>query len=408
MAITQVRAKLEGQWVTLTYNASTARWEGNLSPTGSSRHEPGGYFPVTVELTNATGKTETVSGTALKSLRLVVLEAEAPTLALVSPAAGYVTTASPVFLLTAQDEEGGSGVDPGTIQVTLDGAPLANTATESGGVYTITAPASDLAEGPHSLAVTVSDHDGNLAELSAAYTVDTVPPELWVETPEGHAVTDDESVRIVGRAADRTAPPVTVTVAGEAAALTAGRFDVTVPLAVGENTIQVKAVDAAGLETVREVYRIRLVTDRGPADLEALRALLAKPLDQWTAAETARFIQGVERGAYNASDLNRVGVAAGYLAGWLTEYGYAVDVAAKTDWAQGDIPRVNQGERYLRNIASIRGALPVEAPGFPLDLDGLTLGEANDSAGVVGGVAALRTPMEQSFIYAGEAFAGEF
>lgn len=408
MAITQVRAQFDGQWVTLTYNEATARWEGDWTSTGSSRHEPGGYFPVTVELKNSTGKTETVSGTALKSLRLVSLEAEAPTLTLVSPAAGYVTTASPVFVLTAQDEAGGSGVDPASVEVLLDGETLAHTASEAAGVYTITAPASGLSDGPHNLTVSVSDNDGNLAQLSAAYIVDTVPPELWLELPDSHAVVDAASVRIVGRARDLTAPPVTVTVAGEAVALTAGRFDVTVPLAVGGNTIQVKAVDAAGLEAAREVYRIRLITDRTEADVEALAAWLKKPLSEWTVAEKAQFIQGVERGAYNASDLNRVGLAAGYLADWLTEYGYAVDVEDKQDWAPGDIPNRTQMARYLANIASIRGALASDAPPVPSDMEDLEIGEANDIEAVLVAVDAQRVPLEQSFIYAGEAFSGEF
>lgn len=443
MAITQARAQLEGQWVTLIYNEATRRYEGTLVPSGSSRHEPGGYFPVTVELTNSSGKVETVSGTALKSLRLAALEAEAPTLTLVSPAAGYVTTAAPLITLTARDEAGGSGVDPGSVSVVLDGVSLAPAVTESGGVYTITAQAPALTEGPHSLTAEVSDNDGNRAAVSADYIVDTVPPELWLTSPDSHAVVDDESVVIAGRVSDLTAPPVYVTVGGVGVETDAeGRFSYEVPLPVGPVTIPVRAADAAGLVTERVVYRIRLVTDRAQADLDELRAWLSRPLADWTAEERRRFLEARERGAYNYTDLNRVGIAAGYLAAWLTEYGYSVDVVnpkithrkvgykigedgfqvldAKkrairevnvwTDetWAPGDIPNRTQMARYLANIASIRRALPSEAPAVPPDMEGLELTEANDIEAVLVAVDAVRGPLEQSFIYAGEAFAGEF
>lgn len=59
-----------------------------------------------------------------------------------------------------------------------------------------------------------------------------------------------------------------------------------------------------------------LITDRTQADVERVKALAAKGFAAMTAAERAEWLTGM-KGAYNASDLNRVGTALNYLAGRL-------------------------------------------------------------------------------------------
>ena len=65
-----------------------------------------------------------------------------------------------------------------------------------------------------------------------------------------------------------------------------------------------------------------LITDRAPADLEALRDLLATPMADWTAAQMAAFNQAASKGAYNYTDLNRVTACMDYLNERLTALGY--------------------------------------------------------------------------------------
>lgn len=65
-----------------------------------------------------------------------------------------------------------------------------------------------------------------------------------------------------------------------------------------------------------------LITNRTKADVDALRALYAKPKAMWTADEWNEFLLGNHRGAYNASDMNRVLDALDYLAERVTEFGY--------------------------------------------------------------------------------------
>ena len=65
-----------------------------------------------------------------------------------------------------------------------------------------------------------------------------------------------------------------------------------------------------------------LITDRSQADVEALRALLAVPLADWTAEQLAEFNQALSKGAYNYTDLNRVTACMDYLNEVLTALGY--------------------------------------------------------------------------------------
>ena len=118
--------------------------------------------------------------------------------------------------------------------------------------------------------------------------------------------------------------------------------------------------------------------------------------------EKAEWIAGT-KGAYNASDLNRVGEAVRYLAdearnvltntqAYLKERNVADDVIfhpyaaedvladGKTDWEYADVPTPDEMESYLENIRNLRGLLdmPSNTPDVPTDMEGFTFNEAND------------------------------
>lgn len=408
MALTQVRVKFNGTWTVLTYNAATGRYEGTITPTATSAHQTGGYYSLEVEATNATGQTTTLTGAQYNGLRLVVRETAAPTLTLVSPPAGYLTTGSPTFVFSAQDEAGGSGVDPSMANATIDDAAVPCTVTQSGDGYSITFAGNGLSDGPHVVSVRISDCDGNETTVSAAYTVDTVPPVLTVTAPDLHRVVDWTQVEVAGYARDTTAGVASVTVSGNVVAVDSyGRFSTIVPLQVGGNGIQVKATDYAGLSTTKTVWMLRMITDRTQADVDKVTALSVKPWADFTAEEKA-FWLGVVRGAYNATDMNRVGTAVEYIAGVMVEYGYAPVVNAKKDWTQTDIPTQSQTETYLDNVSAIQALVPIAEPAVPPDMEDFTFGEANDIETILVQADQLFPLMERSVIYAGEGFAGEF
>lgn len=86
-----------------------------------------------------------------------------------------------------------------------------------------------------------------------------------------------------------------------------------------------------------------LITDRTAADVDELYNLLSQEQNPPTA----------HRGAYNASDLNRVGQAVSYLGERLGNIGIEVTLDSKTDWVGEDIPTQSQMKKYLDNIWAI-------------------------------------------------------
>lgn len=158
----------------------------------------------------------------------------------------------------------------------------------------------------------------------------------------------------------------------------------------GTVQFSVSAYNAAG-ESARSTavavtIEMSLITDRTQEDAEQVRALLQRPYRTWTAEERSWFYGGgVVRGAYNALDLNRVGLAVDAvrtllltrltdLDVYLDERGVApaplfslpytaddVDVFPKTDWAVGAIPTREQMASYLQDIRTLRGLMPMPA-----------------------------------------------
>ena len=259
MAISQVRANVNGTWYTLTLNGSTGKYEATITaPGATSYNQSGGYYNVTVEATNTAGTKGTADGSTLNGLRLVVKERVAPVITILSPSSGaYVTNSKQPVVFTVVDEGGGSGVDLNTLVVKQDGTAVASgtlTTTPITNGYSVTyTPASALSDGSHTVTVNVSDHDGNsAAQKSTTYTVDTVPPTLNVTSPTDGFITATASLNVVGKTNDETSSPVTVTInlngadQGSVTVGSDGSFSKSVTLTDGSNTIVVTATDAAG------------------------------------------------------------------------------------------------------------------------------------------------------------------
>lgn len=122
-----------------------------------------------------------------------------------------------------------------------------------------------------------------------------------------------------------------------------------------------------------------LVTDRTEADVSRYSELRDKGWAEMTTAEKAEWVAGM-KGAYNASDLNRVASAMAYLSQRFASAGYSVPVSSPTDWANGDIPTKGDMDTYLDDLRRIRAALAVmdTTPAAPGSMDYLTWAKAND------------------------------
>lgn len=419
MAISQVRAQLNGQWYTLTYNPETRTYQTTLTPDVFSGNQPGGYYNIVVEATNDSGAVATTDGNTFASLKLVVLETTPPTLTIISPSPGYVTNNVPAITCTAVDNGDGSGIDPSTVSVTLDGNPVPSeqiTITAgSGGAYTIVyTPASALSDGEHTVVFGISDNDGNTASTSAVYTIDTTPPQLIANLSFAEVVTDAYTVVLSGHTEDAIANPVTVNVShnGEQYTLTLdelGNFNHELSLSVGENSITVTATDAAGLSSEQEFYLIRLITDRTQNDVDRVNELAQKMmLGTASTQERDEWLAGM-RGAYNATDLNRVNTAMEYLNDWITEAGYATGYADQgIEWTMSDIQVQTQMVAYLNNVAAIGSVFPLENPPIlPESIVYLTYIGANDIEKILVLTDKIHPLLEKTPFYSGEVFCGE-
>ena len=280
MAIESVKATVNGQEITLTYNETSKAYEATITaPTQTSGSNNGGngpgvganaagkgYYPVEVEVIDNAGNVTTVDDTHAtfgEDCQLAVLETTKPVVSITAPtASAKLTNAKPQIKFTVSDS--GSGVNPSSCKVQIDsGSEISVTATGSGSTYTGTyTPTTALSDGSHTVKVYAYDYDGNKSEVkSVTFTVDTVAPELTVTTPVADLVTNKSAGVVAGTTSDVTSNPVTVKITlngadqGAVTVGTGGAFSKDVTYVQGKNTVVVTATDASGKYTTitREV-----------------------------------------------------------------------------------------------------------------------------------------------------------
>ena len=143
-----------------------------------------------------------------------------------------------------------------------------------------------------------------------------------------------------------------------------------------------------------------LITDRTRED--ALRVLsLAAKWSRGTISDSEILEWNMNmKGAYNASDLNRVGAAVTRI---------HISTVGKSDWTEEDYNNAEALDYYLKDISLVRGAIAVmsSTPPVPADLQGLTWWEANDIEKILEDVDYLITNMMQAWYYSGDLYSGE-
>lgn len=256
MAISSVKATINGQEYSLTYNSTDGTYQATINaPSKSSFNQAGGFFDVSVKATDNAGNVTTVDSTDPTlgdSLKLYVKEKVAPTIKVTSISTGAtLTNNTPDIIFEVTDDD--SGVKTATLKV--DGTAvsgLTKTAITNGYRYTYT-PASALSDGNHSITVGATDNDGNAAtDVSLSFKVDTTPPVLNVTAPVDGTWTNQKSATVTGTTNDSISSPVTVTIkvngtdAGAVTVNSDGTFSKSVTLIEGANTIVITSTDKAG------------------------------------------------------------------------------------------------------------------------------------------------------------------
>lgn len=182
MAVKTAQYIFNGQAYNLTYNSTSGKWEATVTaPSKSSYNQPDHVLGGTVKATDEAGNTTTVDqshATLGASLKLRVKEKTAPTITITSPSAGaYITNTTPTIEFQVKDTD--SGVNAGTIAVTVDGTAVSTvTKTAIDGGYKCTCTSPTLKDGSHTISVKASDNDGNAAAAkTATFTKDVTLAE---------------------------------------------------------------------------------------------------------------------------------------------------------------------------------------------------------------------------------------
>ncbi len=179
-----------------------------------------------------------------------------PTVSLVEPAEPrIVNVVRPHIVASFSDE--GSGVDPATVELVLDGVDRTSEATVTAAGLDFT-PAEDFAGESHFVTISLSDLAGNSSTESWVLTLDTQPPTVSIETPSEERIFNEGSVQVAGTADDEHGVAA-IEVNGEPTALMGDRFAKSVTLANGESSIVVHATDTAGNVGEATIHVVRFV-----------------------------------------------------------------------------------------------------------------------------------------------------
>ena len=155
-----------------------------------------------------------------------------------------------------------------------------------------------------------------------------------------------------------------------------------------------------------------LVTDRTEADFKRWEYLRNKGFANMTDSERAEWLAGNMKGAYNISDLNRVGEALFYLQNRLKKAGYITyqtQFHASTGWTEANIISEENLKTYLKGVSNIRNALTLyeSTPPAPENTGALNIEEANNIEKILLDVETLINNMLDARFYCGDVYSGE-
>ena len=174
------------------------------------------------------------------------------------------------------------------------------------------------------------------------------------------------------------------------------------------NETGVFSFPAAFVLTVRGY---EFITDRTQHDVLRWRQLRDKGLAKMTAAELAEWFSGTMRGAYNVSDLNRVGLALNVIRDRLAATGYVSPNAynAKADWETGDTFTASDVAYYLAAVKTVREAVTQykTTPPAPTDSGALDYVEANNIERILLDVNHIIDNLTAAFFFLGDVQSGE-
>ncbi len=166
----------------------------------------------------------------------------APTVSIEAPAHGGYVGPVPYRFDVQYTDADSSGIDPAWVVITIDGVDRTAefAITPSAASATINTP---LADGSHTMNVSVLDWAGNSAGATSTFTADATLPVVQITSPVANSWHSGGSLQAEGTVQD--ASPVTIEVNGVVTLATGGTFHATVPTTEGTFVIRATATDAA-------------------------------------------------------------------------------------------------------------------------------------------------------------------
>ena len=146
-----------------------------------------------------------------------------------------------------------------------------------------------------------------------------------------------------------------------------------------------------------------LITDRSSSDVNILKALIRKGPNM-TAEDIAKFLQD-SKGAYNYSDLNRVGNAMLFIAEELKKAGEVILLDPKTDWNMSDRMTIVEMNRYLSLVRKLSEVYSFTETPVPTAIN--TVNDANNIEKVIAEIYDIIQRQITFLLYSGDIFAGE-
>lgn len=154
---------------------------------------------------------------------------------------------------------------------------------------------------------------------------------------------------------------------------------------------------------------LTLITDRTSDDVARWKELHDKGWLGMTESEQIEWM-GEMKGRYSHTDMNRVENAVKAVSSHFVENGYlTTPLSVKTDWNSLSIPTRADMERYLGNVATLRGLVPVypTTPAAPTVNQRFNYERANDIEKILLDLNDIIIKIPQSWNRAGELYSGE-
>jgi len=226
---------------------------------GSTTADSSGDFSFGVSLTaganNLQVKASDTFGQQQTASLAILLDTQAPTVTVTSPARGLVTNSN----LTLAGQVTDNLVGVAALQAAVDGGAYAPVSFDTAGDFSLTTalPLDHSADGPHAVHLRATDLVGNVSPATDfAFTLDTTPPVVTVTSP-APGLTVNQNITVAGQVTDALSGVASADAALDGGAFaplsldTAGNFAFTTDLplddtADGPHTIHIRAADRAG------------------------------------------------------------------------------------------------------------------------------------------------------------------